>query len=1237
MSPPSDKLGAGAPRENPYVGLVPFGPDDVAWFFGREREREIIGANLRSSRLTLVYGASGVGKSSVLMAAVVPGLRAALARDEGLSGLDVPDLNPRASFAVATFAAWRDAPLEGFMSAVATSVREATTAPVAPWFPGTPLRETFAVWLRSVRSLLIVLDQFEEYFLYHPNEDGPGTFAGEFVDVLGDADLRVNFLLSLREDGLGKLDRFQGRVPGLFHNYLRVEHLTVDAARQAIEGPKDEYNRRLPDGSAPAQIDAAVVDEVLAEVRTRAAVTEVPRGPAQEGPVAPDAADRVETPLLQLVMRRLWEAAAADAAVPHLRLSTLREQLGGTEKIVDRHLHDALDTLSDRDRDLAVDILRPLVSPTGGKIAWRAADLGYWAKHPVEDVEPIVRELSAGERRILRPVMPPASQADQSPSYEIFHDILATPILDWCADREEQRRLEAVEAELEQQAREREQADRARRKRRRRRLWRAASVVVVLGSLVAVLAIANRSRVAGSRALAANAMTQLAFDPERSLLLAIRAMDRHDTFEAEQALRVALVSSRVRAVLADGRSAPCPCPGLVTPAAAGSAGTLQSIAIASDGRTIAAAPDGRLRLWHPSSGLTSRPGVDVGSDALVAFTPDARRVLVVGTKRTAIMAADGSGAITLPGSWLDGAVAPDSRHVVTLGRTEAVVWDVSTGRRVARLGEAAPYDSAAFAGAGRLVVENGFWEIVQWRWRSNRTRLLVGEPDRADVYAAVDMVYAARGGLTLSRGPRGRARVVGVRGRPRTLAAGSSAAPVQLARISPDGSRAATTVEGSTVELWRLDRRGRERPERVAELEHDDGIADVAFSADSALVATASSDGTARVWESSTGGLVAVLGGHTAGVRAVAFSSDGRFVATVSEDLKVRLWDLGLEHALRLRRGADVMAVGGSPPRVAVGERGGGLKLWDLRGSMPIAVDTPVVTQHGFRIHLRATAVAVAPDDDSVLAGYGSADGAAGRAALVDSRSGRVRRLIDVRDPVQQVGIERSGRLAAIVTVTRDGTRADVWDLRAAGGPRRLWHLPAPAAEGLSDAQFSADGRLLLATSVVGSARIFDVATHHRLRTLQDASANAPGAEAFYRGTFSPDGMTVAVAASRDVRLWDVRSGAERRFRLHGHTSVLRSVAYDARGRRIVTASADGTTRVWDARDGTMLAVLRRHAGGVNGAGFLPDGSIVSAGDDRTVRSYPCESCAAPDTLLARARAQVTRKLDADELRAFGE
>jgi ABC-type phosphate transport system ATPase subunit len=61
--------------QDPYRGLAPYSEDDVQFYFGRERIQRNIISSLKSSRLTLLYGSSGVGKSSVLQAGVVYHLR----------------------------------------------------------------------------------------------------------------------------------------------------------------------------------------------------------------------------------------------------------------------------------------------------------------------------------------------------------------------------------------------------------------------------------------------------------------------------------------------------------------------------------------------------------------------------------------------------------------------------------------------------------------------------------------------------------------------------------------------------------------------------------------------------------------------------------------------------------------------------------------------------------------------------------------------------------------------------------------------------------------------------------------------------------------------------------------------------------------------------------------------------------------------------------------------------------
>ena len=168
-----------AKLESPYKGLNAFEDSelDALYFFGRERDAEIVVANLIASRLTVLYGPSGVGKSSLLLASTARTLRA------------LPE-KPL----VVVFSSWTDAPEQ----ALARAIADPADLELGPLVD-------VATLAQRDRDVYLILDQAEEYFTYH----GEGDEFDAALAALVDGALRVNVLLSLREDTLAALDRLK--------------------------------------------------------------------------------------------------------------------------------------------------------------------------------------------------------------------------------------------------------------------------------------------------------------------------------------------------------------------------------------------------------------------------------------------------------------------------------------------------------------------------------------------------------------------------------------------------------------------------------------------------------------------------------------------------------------------------------------------------------------------------------------------------------------------------------------------------------------------------------------------------------------------------------------------------------------------------------------------------------------------------------------------------------------------
>ncbi len=385
---------------------------------------------MRVAPLTILYGSSGVGKSSIL--------RAGVAHEIQASARDLSAENGKPDVIVVVFNAWKDDPHDLLIE----QIDEAISALVPSPLPSTSKMSLSDHVQQRADELqcefLLILDQFEEYMLYHPSTREITRFETELIRLINRRTLPVNVLISLRDDALHQLDRLQGEIPALWDNLLRIEPLTLEGGRDAIQKPIDAYNeanKNFPDRQYV--LESALVDRVLAELTD----TVPPTGIGGLGKPPPALSETktqplIETAFLQMVMTRIWNVESGRNS-RCLALSTLT-RLGGAKQIIASHVDTQMAAISPQQRPIAADLFQYLVTPSGKKVAYSLDDLAHQIKRPVREVEAVLDGLSQENARILRTVantvvnaVPNAADPPPIKRYEIFHDLLAPYLLDW--------------------------------------------------------------------------------------------------------------------------------------------------------------------------------------------------------------------------------------------------------------------------------------------------------------------------------------------------------------------------------------------------------------------------------------------------------------------------------------------------------------------------------------------------------------------------------------------------------------------------------------------------------------------------------------------------------------------------------------------------------------------------------------------------------------------------------------
>jgi WD40 repeat protein len=1063
---------------SPYKGLAAFEDSDLdaLLFFGRDRDSQVIAANLMASRLTVLFGPTGVGKTSVLRAGVAYRLRR------------------EAAVRVLVHSSWTGDPLTGIVEAAGHR--------------GDSLGDALAAAAGTGGELYLILDQFEEYFLYHERDR---RFVEALAEVTRRPGLRVNVLIGIREDALAQLDTFKAVIPNLLSNRLRLDRLDRAAGEDAILGPVRRFNELVPTErrvKVEPELVTAVLDQVAAG---RVEFGAIGRGVVS---VAVDV-DRIEAPYLQLVMTRLWEVETVRGSQT-LHHETLNE-LGGAAQIVQDHLEHAMAELSPRQKDAAAAMYNFLVTPSGSKIAHGIGDLAGYAGIDEDEAVDVLRRLAA--ERIVRA----SSENGAATRYEIYHDVLADAVAAWRNRHRAGRALHDAE----------------RRRRRAFAVATAALVGLILVAAIAVFALVERShssaqaRRAHARELAAAATSELDVNPQKSLQLAVQAAQLEPRAVEEDALRDALLANRQRAVLR-------------------ASGPVRIAGFDPRGQHIVTgSTDGKVRVYRVGSTVPERVIDQGGPVTAAAYSPDGRLLTAGGDGTARLWDPKGSLShrLTAGGPVTSASFGKRARLALTLTDNGVVrLWRVADGKLIRTIrvhGKALP-EGGAIDPTGRLIVIVGQDRFA--RMYSIKTGLLTRLLEQeALVHCAA---FSPDGSRIITCGHEGVVRVWSRVGRlVRQLRWPEAGQAINDGVFSPDGTLVAAAVRDGTARVWDV-----KTGERISAMfGHFNAVTKVAFNPRGDAIVTGSSDNRARTWLT-TGKPVSIFTGHTGAINSVAFSPDSRSVVTAGEDGTARVWDSGTEPDLRLvahQATISAFAVSRDGNRVLVGDKDGVARVRLVRQHRVLGTirTTGGVTAVAFgpRGPLAAArpTLSLAVSDDGKLIVRGRTDGS----VLLENTNSGVRRVLHVGDEaVTALGFSPDDELLA--TGGSDGA-VQVWDAASGRRTRRF----AGHTLGITSVAFSPDGSLLLTAGIDHEARTWDVRTGRLRHVLGLHFGPVVGA------SFSPDGRWIVTAGCCGASVIRVSTG-ERVLILRGHSQPLIGAGFaGSDGRLIVTAGKDGTIR----------------------------------------------------------------------------